>query len=212
MSKLISKHKANGSIYSVQHLRPIIEHLRALQVYRLRHQASVHAKLSISCIIVVQNTADQEVFYTSMLTTLSARPTNHCLSTPLYSSSSLDSDPSDQNAHTSQDSDPFRSACLHYLQSDSRLLIPIAALKILSDFSVIDIHQSSSTPAIQPGYHLRYRTPCRRFIQDYQSDIKACTTHRSPRKLSWQHSSKVIIHTRRHCICWTCIHRLYTQL
>jgi len=52
----------------------------------------------------------------------------------------------------------------------------------------------------------------RQFIQDYKTNIKACTTHRSPRKLSWRHSSKVIIPTRNHRDLLDVHHRLYTQL
>ncbi len=90
---------------------------------------------------------------------------------------------------------------------------PIAALRILWDFPAVDIHQSSSTPAIQPGFYLRTNhhagissknitlitNAIPAFHHDYISDttkhVLLTDLHAS---YSWQHSSEVIIHTRYH--------------
>ena len=185
MSKLVNKHQANDSIYSFQPLRPIIERLQLTQVHRLRHYASVSAKLSTSCIIVLQNTADhQEVFCTSMLT--HKVQANQPLSFyALIFVSNLDSDPSDQKAHTSQDSDPFRSdACITYKATQGcsspslrsryyetflpSIFINLAAHRQFSQDSISDtnhhagISSKNTTPITNaiPAFH-----------QDYISDI-----------------------------------------
>ena len=140
MSKLSStNNSANDSIYSVQTLRPIIEHPSGTHAFRITNHVSVAPSSPLlRASSVYKHRRSGRIPHVNAPQI--KRKANHPLSfTPyIFVVKPLDSD-------------PFGSTCWYHLHCNSGLSTPIAAPKDISDFSAIDLRQFSSTatPAFQ---------------------------------------------------------------